>query len=198
MIPLCDEKRVGKFPFMTVSLIAVNTIIFLATSSNLQYYTDVFGFTPGKLMDGQIFTLLTYMFLHGNWLHLIANMWFLWVFGDNLEARLGSLKFLAFYLLCGVGAGVVYALAIADPNAAVIGASGAISGVLGGYLVMFPKHRIRTFLLITIFVPAVVYIFLWFVYQIFSTMAMNQSIAYWGHIGGFVSGLLFVRFFKKP
>lgn len=194
MIPLGDEKRIGKFPFVTVFLIVANTIVFLATSGNLQYYIDLLGFTPGKLFDGQFFTLFTYMFLHGNLLHLIANMWFLWVFGDNLEARLGGLKFLAFYLLCGLGAGVVYALAMSNPNAEVIGASGAISGVLGGYLVLFPRNKIRTFFISP---PAVIYVFIWFLYQLFSATGTDTSIAYWGHIGGFVFGLLFISFFKK-
>jgi len=194
MIPFYDEKKIGKFPFAVVFLIAANTIIFLATSASLQYYIDIFGFTPAKLFDGQFFTLFTYIFLHGNLFHLIANMWFLWVFGDNLEARLGSLKFLAFYLLCGIGAGVVYALAMSDPNAAVIGASGAISGVLAGYLVLFPKNKIRTFF---VSLPAVVYVFAWFLLQLFSATGTDTSIAYWGHIGGFVCGLLFIRFFKK-
>jgi membrane associated rhomboid family serine protease len=147
MIPLCSEKRIGGFPFVVVFLIVINTIIFLSTYFNLQHYVDLFGFSPGKLLDGQFFTVLTSMFLHASFLHLISNMWFLWVFGDNLEARFGSLKFLAFYLLCGSGAGVVYALAMSDPGAVVIGASGAISGVLGGYLALFPKNRIKTFFL---------------------------------------------------
>jgi len=194
MIPLGDKKRIGGFPFVVISLVVVDTIVFLSTFSNLNYYIDLFGFSSIKLFDGQFFSVFTAMFLHGSFWHLIANMWFLWVFGDNLEARLGHLKFLAFYLLCGLGAGVVYALAMSDPNAAVIGASGAISGVLGGYLVLFPRNKIRA---VFMTLPAVVYIFLWFVYQLFSTTAVNTSIAYWGHLGGFVSGILFANFFKK-
>ncbi|MFA5169325.1 MAG: rhomboid family intramembrane serine protease [Candidatus Paceibacterota bacterium] len=194
MIPLCDKKRIGGFPFVVVFLIVFNTIVFLSTYYNLQYYINLFGFSSEKLFDGQFFSVFTAMFLHGSFWHLIANMWFLWVFGDNLEARLGHLKFLAFYLLCGLGAGVVYALAMSDPKAAVIGASGAISGVLGGYLVLFPRNKIRAVLMT---LPAVVYIFLWFVYQLFSAMAIDTSIAYWGHLGGFVSGIFFINFFKK-
>lgn len=197
MIPLCSEKRIGGFPFIVVFLIVINTIIFLSTYFNLQYYVDLFGFSSGKLFDGQFFTVFASMFLHASFLHLISNMWFLWVFGDNLEARFGSLKFLAFYLLCGLGAGVVYALAMSDPRAVVIGASGAISGVLGGYLALFPKNRIRTFFLTVFSVPAVIFIFFWFIYQIFSATVINTPVAYWGHIGGFISGLLFVRFFKR-
>ncbi|MFA5714827.1 MAG: rhomboid family intramembrane serine protease [Candidatus Paceibacterota bacterium] len=197
MIPLCDEKRIGRFPFAVVLLIVINTIIFLSTYPNLEYYVGLFGFSSGKLFDGQFFTVFTSMFLHVNFLHLISNMWFLWVFGSNLEARLGSLKFLAFYLLCGLGAGIVYALAMVNPDTAVIGASGAISGVLGGYLVLFPRSRIRTFFITFFSVPAVIYIFLWFVYQLFSATTINTPVAYWGHLGGFVSGLLFIRFFRR-
>lgn len=197
MIPLCDEKRTGKFPFVVASLVVVNTVIFLYTYSNLVYYVNLYGFSSGKLFDGQFFTVFTSMFLHGSFWHLISNMWFLWVFGDNLEARLGHLRFLAFYLFCGLGAGIVYALAMADPGTAVIGASGAISGVLGGYLVLFPKNRIKTFFIIIFLVPAVIYIFLWFVYQLFEATTINTMVAYWGHIGGFVAGLLSARFFKK-
>lgn len=194
MIPLGDKKRIGGFPLVVALLVALNTVVFMATFSNLGYYIDIFGFSPAKLSDGQFFTLFTSLFLHVSFWHLLANMWFLWVFGDNLEARLGHLKFLAFYLLCGAGAGIVYALAMSDPTAAVIGASGAVSGTLGGYLVLFPKNKIRALFLTA---PAVIYIFVWFVYQLFSTMAVDTSVAYWGHLGGFVSGILFINFFKK-
>lgn len=197
MIPLSDEKRIGGFPFAVVSLVILNTLVFLYTYSNLGHYVDLYGFSSGKLFDGQFFTVFTSMFLHGSFLHLIANMWFLWVFGDNLEARLGSLRFLAFYLLCGLGAGIVYALAMSDPDTAVIGASGAISGVLGGYLVLFPKNRIRTFFLAVFSVPSVIYIFIWFVYQLFSATALGTMVAYWGHIGGFITGLISVKRFKR-
>lgn len=194
MIPLFDKKRIGGVPFVVISLVVFNTIVFLSTYSNLNHYIDLFGFSSAKLFDGQFFALFTSIFLHGSFWHLIANMWFLWVFGDNLEARLGHLKFLAFYLLCGLGAGAVYALAMSDPNNAVIGASGAISGVLGGYLVLFPRNKIKAVLMT---LPAVIYIFLWFIYQLFSTMAVDTPVAYWGHLGGFVSGILFINFFKK-
>jgi membrane associated rhomboid family serine protease len=194
MIPLSDEKIIGGIPFIVILLIVSNTVVFLSTFYNLDYYINLFGFSPAKLFDGQFFTLFTYLFLHGSFWHLIVNMWFLWVFGANIEARLGRFKFLAFYLLCGLGAGIVYALAMSDPGNAVIGASGAISGILGGYLVLFPRNKIRAVFLTA---PAVIYIFLWFVYQLFSTMSINTSVAYWGHLGGFISGLLLVNFFKK-
>ncbi len=199
MIPLYDKKRIGNsFPLVTAFLIVINTIFFLCTISNLNYYIDFFGFTSGKLWDGRFFTIITSMFLHGNIWHLIFNMWFLWVFGNNLESCLGKIKFLAFYLLCGIGGAVVYALAMSDPTSAVIGASGAISGVLGGYLVCFPKNKIKTFLfLFIVSIPAVIYIFIWFLLQLFSTSGIDTSVAYWGHIGGFISGIAFVKMIKK-
>jgi membrane associated rhomboid family serine protease len=199
MIPLYDKKKIKDgFPLATIFLIVLNTIFFLCTVSNLNHYVNLFGFTSEKLWDGRFFTIFTSMFLHGNVWHLILNMWFLWVFGDNLESRLGKIKFLAFYIICGIGGAIVYALAITDPNTVVIGASGAISGVLGGYLVLFPKNKIRTFLFFCVAsIPAVIYIFIWFLLQLFSTSAIETSVAYFSHIGGLVTGIAVVKMFKK-
>jgi len=199
MLPLYDKKKIKDgFPLATAFLIVLNTIFFLCTVSNLNHFIDLFGFTSEKLWDGRFFTIITSIFLHGNIWHLILNMWFLWVFGDNLESRLGKLKFLGFYLLCGIGGGILYALAMSDPAQAVIGASGAISGVLGGYLVLFPKNKIRTFLFFCVAsIPAVIYIFIWFLLQLFSTVNLDTSVSYFSHIGGFVAGILFVKMFKK-
>lgn len=199
MIPLYDKKKIKDgFPLATTLLIVLNTIFFLCTISNLDHFVSLFGFTSGNLLDGKFFTVFTSMFLHGNVWHLILNMWFLWVFGDNLESRLGKINFLAFYLLCGAGGAIVYALAMTDPAIAVIGASGAISGVLGGYLVLFPKNKIRTFLFFCVAsIPAVIYIFAWFLLQLFSTSAIETSTAYFAHIGGLVTGMAFIKMFKK-
>ena len=199
MIPLYDKKKIKDgFPLVTTLLIVLNTIFFLYSISNLDYFISLFGFTSSNLLDGRFFTAITYMFLHGNIWHLILNMWFLWVFGNNMESRLGRIKFLGFYFLCGVGGAIVYALAMSDPTAAVIGASGAISGVLGGYLVCFPKNKIKTFLFLFVAsIPAVIYIFVWFLLQLFSTSIIETSVAYWVHIGGFVSGMAFIKMFKK-
>lgn len=199
MIPLYDKKKIKNgFPLATIFLIVLNTIFFLCTISNLDHFVSLFGFTSNNLWDGKFFTIFTSIFLHGNIWHLILNMWFLWVFGDNLESRLGGVKFLAFYIVCGIGGAIVYALAMSDPAIAVIGASGAISGVLGGYLVLFPKNKIKTFLFFCVAsIPAVIYIFIWFLLQLFSTSVIETSVAYFSHIGGFVTGILFVKMFKK-
>jgi len=200
MFPLYDEKRIkGRISLATISLIALNVFFYLCTIFNLDYYIDTFGFASNNLFDGRIFTVFTSMFLHGNLFHLIGNMWFLWVFGEALEAKLGSLKFLAFYLACGIGGAVVYSLAMTDPSVIAIGASGAISGVLGGYLVLLPKNKIKTFvpLIFFISVPAVVYIFIWFLYQIFSLSSIETTVAYWGHIGGFITGMLLIKRIKR-
>lgn len=200
MFPLYDENRTrGNFPFATVLLIALNTIIFFYTFQNLDSFVSIFGFSPDKLWDGQFFTVFTSMFLHGSIWHLLGNMWFLMVFGDSLESRMGSLKFMFFYLFCGIGSAVVYSLASADQASTVIGASGAISGILGGYLILLPKNRIKAYFPPIFFfsIPAVIYIFFWFLLQLFSTGIVSTDVAYWAHIGGFVTGMLFISLFKK-
>jgi membrane associated rhomboid family serine protease len=199
MLPLYDKKKIKDgFPLATALLIVLNTVFFLYTISNLDHYVDLFGFTSERLWDGRFFTVFTSLFLHGSIWHLIINMWFLWVFGDNLESRLGKLRFLAFYLLCGVGGVILYALAMSDPAQAVIGASGAISGVMGGYLVLFPKNKIKTFFfLFSATLPVVIYVLAWFLLQLFATVGVNTSVAYFSHIGGLVTGMALVKKFRK-
>lgn len=201
MFPLYDENRArGFFPFATVLLIALNTLVFFYTFQNLDYFVALFGFSPSKLWDGQFFTVLTAMFLHANIWHLLGNMWFLMIFGDSLESRLGSLKFLAFYLLCGIGSAVFYALAVTDQVSMVIGASGAISGVLGGYLLLLPRNWIKAYIppIFLVSIPAVVYIFIWFLLELFATGSLTDSgVAYWAHVGGFLVGMASVKFFRR-
>ena len=199
MFPLYDENKIrGKVPFGTILLIVLNAVFFFYTCPDLGYYVNLFGFFPDKLFDGQFFTVVTSMFLHGSFWHLLGNMWFLWVFGDSLESKLGSFRFLLFYMLCGIGSAVGYALAGADASA-VIGASGAISGVLGGYLVLLPKNKIKAYIppVFLLSIPAVIYIFVWFLYQLFSTGNFDAGIAYFAHIGGFITGMFFINLFKK-
>lgn len=160
----------------------------------------------GKTPISVYLTLLTSMFMHGGWAHLLGNMWFLWIFGDNLEHVMGHLKFLLFYLLCGVVAGLAHVFATTlfggNPYIPSLGASGAISGVLGGYILLFPQQRVRVMIMRMITdVPAYVALGMWFVFQLISGMGIlgddSQSggVAYAAHVGGFVAGLLFVKLF---
>jgi membrane associated rhomboid family serine protease len=142
------------------------------------------------------------MFFHAGFFHLFGNMWFLWVFGDNLERKLGKAKFLAFYVLCGLFSALIYLLLAPEKSIPAIGASGAISGVLGGYLVLFPRHRIVSLVPIFFFIelvaiPVVIFIGIWFLYQLFYIGA-ETMVAYWAHIGGFLAGLFLIKFFAKP
>jgi membrane associated rhomboid family serine protease len=155
---------------------------------------------PENILQGiELQTIFTSMFLHGGWAHLIGNMWFLWIFGDNLEARMGRIRFLIFYLLCGFLASFIYCFLTTDKTIPIIGASGAISGVLGGYLVLYPKNRIRTlvpigFFLTTVAIPAIVFLLIWFLYQF---LLPEPGVATGAHIVGFLCGALLVKFFQK-
>jgi membrane associated rhomboid family serine protease len=151
----------------------------------------------------------TSMFLHGGWLHLIGNMWYLWIFGDNIEDRLGHFTYLIFYLLCGLGAGIVHTVINFNTTIPSVGASGAIAGVLGAYLVSYPTAKVLTLLPIFIFIqiieiPALIVLGLWFVMQFFSgaatlatTSAGAGGVAWWAHVGGFIIGMILVGLFPR-
>ena len=205
MFPIRDHNPSGKTPFVTYALIAANIAIFLAYWFSLQseYALNEFfynwGLVPEFVMSGQyLHGLLTHMFLHGGWMHLAGNMLFLWIFGDNLEDLMGPVKFLTFYLLAGLAAA---ALQIAiDPASQVpmVGASGAIAGVLGGYLLLFPRARVDVVLILIIFfkvfpIPAWIMLGWWFGLQVFSgftTPSEDGGVAYFAHIGGFIAGIM--------
>lgn len=153
---------------------------------------------------------LTSMFLHGGWLHVIGNMWYLWIFGDNIEDRLGHFAFLIFYLLCGIGAGIVHTILNSSSTVPSVGASGAIAGVLGAYLVSYPFARVLTLVPIFVFfqvieIPAVIVLGFWFLMQFFygtaslAATSVNQSggVAWWAHVGGFVIGVLLIGLFPR-
>jgi rhomboid family protein len=222
MLPLRDTVRSNSFPAVNWALIGVNSVVFLyeATLSpaRLNQFIANFGLVPARLhlADAQwvlthplvLATLFTSMFLHGGWFHVISNMWFLYIFGDNVEDRMGPVRYLAFYLVSGLVAAVAQALVVPTSQLPTIGASGAIAGVLGAYLLMFPKGRVITLVLIFIFpwfieIPAVFYLGFWFVSQILSgisfltlsSAADMGGTAWWAHIGGFVFGMIFYRFF---
>jgi membrane associated rhomboid family serine protease len=150
-------------------------------------------------------SLLFSLFMHGSWLHLLGNMLFLWIFGNNIEDRLGRIKFILFYLLCGIGASLAHVLFNLNSLTPVIGASGAVSGVMGAYLALFPTARVRTlvflFILVTTMdIPAAVFLVIWFIFQ-FLSAGGGSGIAWLAHVGGFVLGFLLIKFLvdtKKP
>jgi len=205
MIPLRDSQPSYSKPLVTVSLIAVNVLIFLyqvsLDSFSLNHFIASYGLIPSRLRPE---SLVTSMFLHGGWMHVIGNMWFLWIYGDNVEDTLGHAKYLLFYLLCGVAAGLVHMVFNADSRMPTIGASGAIAGVMGAYVVKFPRSRIVTlvpvfFFLTTMEIPASVILVYWFVVQFFSGFwTLGEShlsqggVAWFAHVGGFLAGIVLI------
>lgn len=207
MIPLYDESAPGlRPPYITITLIIINTLIFfwIFFFTNFEKIIFQYGMIPNLIWQGKgLITLFTSMFLHAGFIHLAGNMWFLWLFGDNLEDQLGKIRYIIFYLLTGIIASIVHVLSATGTMSIIpaVGASGAISGLLGGYIVLFPKNKIRAFIII-VFRPilfnvsAYVYIVIWFIYQLLY-MGQPTSIAYMAHIGGFISGIFLVLLFKR-
>jgi membrane associated rhomboid family serine protease len=208
MFPIRDHNPSTRTPFVTWALIVVNVLIFLSYYPShaasearlLAFYAD-WALVPSEVLRGlDVHTVLTSMFLHGGWMHLIGNMLFLWIFGDNMEDLLGHLGFLAFYVVSGLAAAAGQILAGPGSSIPMVGASGAIAGVMGGYLLFFPKARIDVlviiFFLIKIFtVPAWLMLGLWFGLQLVNGLSMditNGGVAYWAHAGGFAAGALLV------
>jgi membrane associated rhomboid family serine protease len=204
------------FPFVTVGLILVNCFVFYhQLTLNLpasQRFIFQWGAIPYQIVHGEVLygpglfppvlTLFSAMFLHGGFLHLIGNMLYLWIFGNNIEDTLGHFRFMIFYLLAGLGAGL--AQVFSDPQSTVpmIGASGAVAGVLGAYLLLFPHARILTLMFIFIFIrmiriPALIVLGFWFLVQLLSvTSGFETGVAFFAHIGGFVAGLILVKVFQ--
>lgn len=188
-------------------IIAVNLLVFLFEDSLDSYTLNAFiahyGLIPAEFHVSAIFTS---MFVHGGWLHVLGNMWFLWIFGDNIEDILGHGKFLLFYLLCGVAAALVQTYFNSGSRVPMVGASGAIAGVMGAYMIKFPRSRILTFVLIIFFiytfeVPAWLMLVYWFVLQLFggwdaigaSQYSQGGGTAFFAHVGGFLAGMLLVN-----
>ena len=202
----------GNPPILTYIFIAINVIVFLFEFSLGQeaqnQFVTTYGSIPKEIMVGDdLYTLLTSIFLHGGWMHLIGNMLFLWVFADNIEATIGHFKFFFFYIIGGVVAS--YGQAILDPNSTIpcVGASGSISACLGAYLLMFPKSQIKVLFLLffrTFYVSALYFLGIWIVQQLISgfgslaaVTGQQGGVAYWAHIAGFVFGILAGLYFKK-
>ena len=211
MIPLRSTERIYSRTLVTAALIALNVLVFLYQATLNRYDLNAFasqwGIVPDQMRGMGMITLVTSMFLHGGWLHLIGNMLFLWVFGRNLEELIGGPKFLVFYLMCGVAAGVVHVIVNSHSVIPTIGASGAIAGVMGAYLIKFPRSRIITLIFIVFFVttaeiPAYFILLYWFAVQFFSgiwslgaTDYTGGGVAWFAHIGGFLLGMLFIKLF---
>ncbi len=205
MIPLRDTQPSYSPPIATIAIISLNVLIFLYQLSLSPYETNYFIAHYGLIPDRFHYSAtVTSMFVHGGWLHIIGNMWFLWIFGDNVEDVLGHWKFAIFYLLCGITAAFVHAYLNADSRVPTVGASGAIAGVMGAYLVKFPHSRIVTLLPIVIFfttieVPAYFMLIYWFVIQVFSGVGSigysnlsRGGVAWFAHVGGFLAGIILV------
>lgn len=222
MIPLRDTAPSATFPLTSIILIVLNTLVWfyeLSFGEQMETFASNYGVVPfqvlhysqfeGGFWRNAIIPLFSSLFMHGGWLHLIGNMWFLWIFGDNIEDGLGHWRFLIFYLLCGIGAAMIQVAADPLSKIPIIGASGAISGVLGAYFVNFPHARISTLLIIFVLIrfvelPAFLFLIIWFVFQFVSGASQwgaqhEGGIAYWAHMGGFAVGILLIFIFpKKP
>jgi membrane associated rhomboid family serine protease len=204
MLPISDENPTKRFPIVTVLLIAANVAVFFAWQIcvGLPHSVALAGLTPTELKPVSlpgVGHLFTSMFMHGGIAHLLGNMWFLWIFGDNVEDEIGRIKFVIFYLLTGVAGAVSHVALNAQSVVPMVGASGAISGVLGAYLVLHPAARVKMLLWIRfVRIPAWCYLSIWIGLQV---LALSQAsritgirIAYWAHIGGFVTGMFLSMF----
>lgn len=221
LFPLKDDNPTAIIPFVTWFLIIVNVMVFIYQWSLGQRGFEVFAYQYGAIpavvtgersLPGGLavippyVSVFTSMFLHGSWLHLIGNMWYLWIFGNNIEEAVGHFRYLVFYISCGFLASVSHILSNSDSILPAIGASGAIAGVLGGYILLYPHARVRTliflgFFIRLLYIPAGFVLGFWFILQLLSgSMAGRQDVggvAFWAHVGGFVAGALLVGFFKK-
>ena len=219
MIPLKDDNPTGSFPFITITIIIANILIFIlqviSEGGDVQLSAQ-FALIPVRFTSdipvvinsqtdfviNPFFTLITYAFLHGGIGHLAFNMLFLWIFGNNIEDALGHIKFIFFYVLCGVGAALLHLVMNLDSSALMVGASGSIAGVLGAYLILYPHAHIHTlflfiFIIRIIKVPAVFFIGFWFFIQIMSVVGGGGgSTAWYAHIGGFIVGLILIMAMK--
>ena len=200
MFPISDENPTRRFPILTILLIAANVAVFFLwqVKSGLEYSVQVAGLVPIQLSHFSISGVLhvfTSMFMHGSLFHLLGNMWFLWIFGDNVEDEFGRIQFLIFYLLSGVAGAVTQVVVHAQSMVPMVGASAAISGVLGAYLVLHPRARVKMLIWFQfVRIPAWFYLLIWIGLQVLSQTQSQETsgagVAYFAHIGGFVMGIL--------
>jgi membrane associated rhomboid family serine protease len=218
MIPIRDDNPPQRVPVVTRALILANVAVFLYQMtlgrSGISFILG-WGLVPQRLTSAVLgytpvpeaaLTLVTSMFLHGSWIHLLGNMWYLWIFGDNVEDELGSVRFLGFYLVAGVVAALMHVLSNPGSPVPTVGASGAIAAVLGAYALAFPRARVVTLVPIIFFfqivaLPALLVLGFWFVFQFASATLLsgvaNAGVAWWAHIGGFAFGLLAMAILRR-
>lgn len=218
MIPIKDINPTERFPLVTILLILINSIVFiyqlLLGPQSEKMFVASFSLIPARLFSpasapqGAVpvgVTLFTSMFLHGGFLHIAGNMLYLWIFGNNVEDAMDRVRFIAFYLICGLAAAFTHALTAKTSIVPMIGASGAISGVLGAYLLLYPRARVLTlvplgFYISTIEVPAMFVLGFWFVLQFLNatlSSGIGGGVAWYAHVGGFVAGMLLIGLFKR-
>ncbi len=216
MFPLYDTQRRRGIPVINWLLIGINGLVFFfelgLTESGLNNFINQWGLVPSHLSASLVsleawLTLFSAMFIHGGWLHILSNMWVLFIFGDNVENRLGGTGYLIFYLLSGIAAALLQVFLAPSSSVPMIGASGAIAGVLGAYMILFPQARVVSlvpifFIFTTVELPAVIFLLFWFVIQLFSGVlalggAAGSGIAWWAHVGGFLFGIAAVYFFAQ-
>jgi membrane associated rhomboid family serine protease len=219
MIPIRDTVPSKNYPIVNFTLIGVNILVYIIQMSqgtNLEQFIYTYGLVPARYSDPylsahfslaqQIISLFTFMFLHGGFWHILGNMWFLYIFGDNVEDRLGSFYYLIFYFLSGIVSGVFHLIFNFYSTAPTIGASGAIAGVMGAYFIFYPRAKILTLIPIIIIpwlieIPAFFFLGFWFLIQVINVSAGNEfsnGIAWWAHVAGFLFGVLFVKVFHTP
>jgi len=233
MFPVRDENPHFMTPYVTYGIVALNVLAWvllqgLGSEAGLAYSLCDLGLIPGELLgtvaagtqvpltpsftcvvdrQGDWRTVVTHMFLHGGWFHLLGNMWFLWIFGNNVEDSMGHIRFAIFYLLCGLAAAGLQVAFSPDSAIPMVGASGAIGGVMGAYVMLYPRVRVHLalwlgFYVTTAAVPAVFMLFYWLLMQLIGgAVSMGREgggVAFWAHVGGFVAGMLLVLVFRKP
>jgi len=215
MIPLRDLNPSRRFPLVTIGLILLNVLVFmyellLPSSSALNSFVHAWGLIPHRLVQLDLYAILsvfTSMFLHSGFMHLLGNMLYLWIFGDNIEAAMGSFRFTVFYLLCGLGAALGQVLVDPLSSVPMVGASGAISGVLGAYLLLYPHAEVEALILLGYFarlvrLPTLVVLGSWIILQLFSGvlslgMQATSGVAWFAHVGGFVTGMVLIGLFRR-
>jgi membrane associated rhomboid family serine protease len=213
MIPLRDVIPSRSTPFITLTIIVLNSVAWLyelmLSGDELPAFLQLYGVVPA---DFSAPTLVSSMFLHGSWMHVIGNMWYLWIFGDNIEDRLGPTRFVVFYLVCGVAAALSHVAMDTTSTLPTIGASGAVAGVMGAYFVLYPQSRVLTLVPLILFyeiieLPAILLLGFWFLMQVFAAGAtaiavtantQGGGVAFMAHVAGFVAGVVGVWLFRRP